>query len=146
MKQEEVNTEQTNEIGMVAIYQTIPRLRDEYQNVILKNYKIPELYNLINNYNELEKHLHGLLNIADDNTLKANALINLYNESIKENSKNEDDAVTELGILYDSFPNGLKEKVCKELISRKKFYEDACVKIMDGFSKAVEVKGDVGRV
>ena len=65
---------------MVSIYQTIQRLRDEYQNVILKNYKIPELYNLINNYNELEKHLHGLLNIADVNTLKANALIDLYIE------------------------------------------------------------------
>lgn len=131
---------------MVAIYQTIPRLKDEYQSAILRNYKITELYNLINNYDELEKHLHGLLNIADANTLKANALIDLYNESIKENSKNEDDAVTELGILYDSFPNGLKEKVCRELISRKKFYEDACLKIMDSFKQAVEVKGDVREV
>ena len=50
---------------MVAIYQTIPRLKDEYQSAILRNYKITELYNLINNYDELEKHLHGLLNIAD---------------------------------------------------------------------------------
>ena len=76
---------------MVAIYQTIPRLRDEHQSAILKNYTMPELYSLINNYDELEKHLHGLLNIADVNTLKANALIDLYNESIKENSKTEDD-------------------------------------------------------
>lgn len=129
---------------MVAIYQTIPRLRDEHQSAILKSYTMPELYSLINNYDELEKHLHGLLNIADVNTLKANALIDLYNESIKENSKTEDDAVMELGILYDSFPDGLKEKICRELISRKKFYEDACVKIMDSFNQAVEVKGDVG--
>lgn len=129
---------------MVAIYQTIPRLRDEHQSAILKNYTMPELYSLINNYDELEKHLHGLLNIADVNTLKANALIDLYNESIKENSKNEDDAVAELGMLYDSFPDGLKEKICRELISRKKFYEDACLRIMDNFNQAVEVKGDVG--
>lgn len=129
---------------MVAIYQTIPRLRDEHQSAILKNYTMPELYSLINNYDELEKHLHGLLNIADVNTLKANALIGLYNESIKENSKTEDDAVMELGILYDSFSDELKEKICRELISRKKFYEDACMKIMDSFNQAVEVKGDVG--
>ena len=47
-----------------------------------------------------------------------------------------------VGILYDALPEESKQKVCEDLLSRKKFYEDACMKIMDSFSNAVEVKGD----
>ena len=46
-----------------------------------------------------------------------------------------------MGISYDALPEELKQKVCEDLLSRKKFYEDACVKIMEGFNNAVEVKG-----
>ena len=49
-----------------------------------------------------------------------------------------------VGILYDALPDESKQKVCEDLLGRKKFYEDACMKIVDSFNQTVEVKGDVG--
>ena len=147
---EVINTErnQTNrkEIGMDVIYRTLPNLKTEHQNIISVNYKLSDLHNWMNNQEELNQYLQGLLDGADTNILAINALIELYNGVTIESKDEKNHIVKGVGILYDALPEESKQKVCEDLLNRKKVYEDAFLKIMDSFNQAVEMKGDVGKV
>ena len=148
MKEEEVNTESkqanSKEIGMDVIYRALPNLKDDHQNIISVNYKLSDLHHWMNHEDELKEYMQELLNGANTNILAINALIELYNGVTIESRDEKNHIVKGVGILYDALPEESKQKVCEDLLNRKKFYEDACVKIMDSFNQAVEVKGDVG--
>lgn len=131
---------------MDVIYRTLPNLKDDHQNIISVNYKLSDLHYWMNHEDELKKYLQELLNGANTNILAINALIELYSGVTIESRDEKNHIVKGVGILYDALPEESKQKVCEDLLGRKKFYEDACVKIMEGFSNAVEVKGDVGKV
>ena len=147
---EEVITEKkqvnSKEIGMDVIYRTLPNLKTEHHNIISVNYKLSDLHNWMNNEEELRQYLQGLLDRANTNILAVNALMELYNGVTIESRDKKGHIVKGVGILYDALPDESKQKVCEDLLGRKKFYEDACLKIMDSFNQAVEVKGDVGKV
>ena len=100
----------------------------------------------MNHEDELKEYMQELLNGANTNILAINALIELYNGVTIESRDEKNHIVKGVGILYDALPEESKQKVCEDLLGRKKFYEDACMKIMDSFNQAVEVKGDVREV
>ena len=127
---------------MDVIYRTLPNLKDNHQNIISVNYKLSDLHYWMNHEEEFKKYLQELLDRANTNILAINALIELYNGVAIESRDKKNHIVKGVGISYDALPEESKQKVCEDLLSRKKFYEDACMKIMDSFSNAVEVKGD----
>lgn len=129
---------------MDIIYRALPNLKDDHQNIISVNYKLSDLHHWMNHEDELKEYMQELLNGANTNILAINALIELYNGVTIESRDEKNHIVKGVGILYDALPEESKQKVCEDLLNRKKFYEDACVKIMDSFNQAVEVKGDVG--
>lgn len=129
---------------MDVIYRALPNLKDDHQNIISINYKLSDLHHWMNHEDELKEYMQELLNGANTNILAINALIELYNGVTIESRDEKNHIVKGVGILYDALPEESKQKVCEDLLNRKKFYEDACVKIMDSFNQAVEVKGDVG--
>lgn len=129
---------------MDVIYRALPNLKDDHQNIISVNYKLSDLHHWMNHEDELKEYMQELLNGANTNILAINALIELYNGVTIESRDEKNHIVKGVGILYDALPEESKQKVCEDLLNRKKFYEDACVKIMDSFNQAVEVKGDVG--
>lgn len=129
---------------MDVIYRALPNLKDDHQNIISVNYKLSDLHHWMNHEDELKEYMQELLNGANTNILAINALIELYNGVTIESRDEKNHIVKGVGILYDALPEESKQKVCEDLLGRKKFYEDACVKIMDSFNQAVEVKGDVG--
>lgn len=131
---------------MDVIYRALPNLKDDHQNIISVNYKLSDLHHWMNHEDELKEYMQELLNGANTNILAINALIELYNGVTIESRDEKNHIVKGVGILYDALPEESKQKVCEDLLGRKKFYEDACMKIMDGFNNAVEVEGDVGRV
>ncbi len=131
---------------MDVIYRALPNLKDDHQNIISVNYKLSDLHHWMNHEDELKEYMQELLNGANTNILAINALIELYNGVTIESRDEKNHIVKGVGILYDALPEESKQKVCEDLLNRKKFYEDACVKIMDSFNQAVEVKGDVGEV
>lgn len=147
---EVVNTENKqvsdNNISMDAICRTLPKLEPEFQHIIAINYKLTDLHYWINHYDEFEKFLEELLNNANLCTKIVNALIQLYNGVLSENKNKKSRSVEDMGRIYDNLTEESKKKACEELLSKKKFYEDACLKIMDSFNQAVEVKGDVREV
>lgn len=125
---------------MDIIYRTLPNLKTEHQNIISVNYKLSDLYYWVNHEEELKKYLQELLDRANTNILAINALIELYSGVTIESRDEKNHIVKGVGILYDALPEESKQKVCEDLLSRKKFYEDACMKIMDSFNGAVEIK------
>ncbi|NBJ94146.1 type III toxin-antitoxin system TenpIN family toxin [Parablautia muri] len=44
-------------------------------------------------------------------------------------------SVEDMGRIYDDLTEESKKKACEELLSKKKFFEDACLKIMDSFKQ-----------
>lgn len=128
---------------MDVIYRALPNLKDDHQNIISVNYKLSDLHHWMNHEDELKEYMQELLNGANTNILAINALIELYNGVTIESRDEKNHIVKGVGILYDALPEESKQKVCEDLLGRKKFYEDACVKIMEGFNNAVEVEGDV---
>lgn len=129
---------------MDVIFRTLPNLKADHLNIISVNYKLSDLHSWMNNIDGLKEYLQNLLEGANTNILAINALIELYNGVLIESKDEKNHIVKGVGILYDALPEESKQKVCEDLLNRKKFYEDACVKIMDSFNRAVEVKGDVG--
>lgn len=131
---------------MDAIYRTLPRLKPEFQHIIAVNYKLTDLHYWVNHYNEFEKFLEELLSRADLCTKAVNALIQLYNGALSENRNKKSRSVEDMGRIYDALTEESKKKACEELLSKKKFFEDACLRIMDSFNQAVEAKEDVRKV
>lgn len=131
---------------MDAICRTLPRLETEFQNIIAVNYKLVDLHYWVNHYDIFEKLLEELLHRADLCTKAVNALIHLYNGALLESNNKQNSCVEDISRIYDALTEESKKDACEELLSRNKFFKDACLKIMDGFNQAVEVKGDVGKV
>lgn len=127
---------------MDVIFRTLPNLKADHLNIISVNYKLSDLHSWMNDIDGLKEYLQNLLEGANTNILAINALIELYNGVLIESKDEKNHIVKGVGILYDALPEESKQKVCEDLLNRKKFYEDACVKIMDNFNQAVEVKGD----
>ncbi|MCI9128691.1 MAG: hypothetical protein HFG28_16335 [Eubacterium sp.] len=127
---------------MDVIYRTLPNLKAEHQNIISVNYKLSDLCYWANHEDELRKYLQSLLDSANANIKLVHAFIEFYNGVLVE-SRDRKGYIAD-GILrcYDALPDESKQKVCEDLLGRKKFFEDACMKIMDSFNGAVEVKGD----
>jgi len=129
---------------MDVIYRVLPNLKTESQDIISANYKLSDLHYWVNHEGELKEYLQGLLDVANANIRAIHTLIELYNGALVESKDKKNHIVKGVGILYDALPEESKQKVCEDLLGRKKFFEDACVKIMDSFNNASEVKGDVG--
>lgn len=129
---------------MDVIYRTLPNLKAENQDILAANYKLGELHYWVNHEDEMKKYLQSLLDLANARIQIIHAFIELYNGVLIESKDKKNHIVKGVGILYDALPEESKRKVCEDLLGRKKFYEDACMKIMDSFSNAVEVEGDVG--
>ena len=143
---EELITEQKqtndNDIDMNVIYRTLPNLKPENQGLLTVNYKLTDLCYWANHEDELREYLQSLIDSANANIKLVHAFIEFYNGILVESRDRKGYIADGMLRLYDALPDESKRKVCEDLLSRKNFYEDACLKIMDSFSKAVEVKGD----
>lgn len=147
MNKEELSTEDKqindNNITMDVICRALPRLKPEFQDVILANYKLTEIQRLLNNYSELDKYLHNILDGVMVYVKIVNAFIVLYNEALVETRDKKGGIVEVIGRLYDGLPDESKQKVCQDLLDKRTFFEDAYGMIMDSFNNALEVEGDV---
>lgn len=130
---------------MDVIYRTLPNLKDDHQNIISVNYKLSDLYYWMNHEDELKEYLQSLLDGANTNIRAINALIELYNGVTIESRDKKNHIVKGVGILYDALPEESKQKVCQDLLGRRKFFEDAYRLIMDTFKDAAGEKEDAVR-
>lgn len=141
---EELITEQKqtngNDIDMNVIYRTLPNLKPENQGLLTVNYKLTDLCYWANHEDELRKYLQSLIDSANANIKLVHAFIEFYNGILVESKDKKGYIADGMIRLYDALPDESKQKVCEDLLGRKKFFEDACMKIMDSFNGAVEVK------
>lgn len=143
---EELITEQKqtngNDIDMNVIYRTLPNLKPENQGLLTVNYKLTDLCYWANHEDELRKYLQSLLDSANVNIKLVHAFIEFYNGILVESRDRKGYIADGMLRCYDALPDESKQKVCEDLLSRRKFYEDTCTRILNDFNNAVEVKGD----
>ena len=143
---EELITEQKqtndNDIDMNVIYRTLPNLKPENQGLLTVNYKLTDLCYWANHEDELREYLQSLIDSANANIKLVHAFIEFYNGILVESRDRKGYIADGMLRLYDALPDESKRKVCDDLLSRRKFYEDTCLRILDDCNNAVEVKGD----
>lgn len=127
---------------MDVIYRTLPNLKAEHQNIISVNYKLSDLCYWANHEDELRKYLQSLIDSANANIKLVHAFIEFYNGILVESRDRKGYIADGMLRLYDALPDESKRKVCDDLLSRRKFYEDTCLRILDDCNNAVEVNGD----
>lgn len=128
---------------MDVIYRTLPNLKDDHQNIISVNYKLSDLHYWMNHEDELKEYLQSLLDGANTNIRAINALIELYNGVLIESRDKKCSLVEGISKMYDVLPDESKQKICEDLLSRKKFFEDAYRLIMDTFKDAAGEREDM---
>lgn len=128
---------------MDVIYRTLPNLKDYHHNIISVNYKLSDLHYWMNHEDELKEYLQSLLDGANTNIRAINALIELYNGVTIESRDKKNHIVKGVGILYDALPEESKQKICEDLLGRRKFFEDAYRFIMDTFKDAAGEREDM---
>lgn len=106
---------------MDVIYRTLPNLKTENQDIISVNYKLSNLHHWMNHEGEFKKYLQSLLDGANTNILAINALIELYNGVLAESRDRKCGLIEGISKMYDVLPDESKEKICHDLIGKRKF-------------------------
>lgn len=117
-------------------------MKAENHNIISVNYKLSDLHYWMNHEDKLKEYLQSLLDGANTNIRAINALIELYNGVTIESRDKKCSLVEGISKMYDVLPDESKQKICEDLLSRKKFFEDAYRLIMDTFKDAAGEKED----
>lgn len=147
---EEVTTEKkqvNSNISLDNIYKAIGYLKPEQQGIILNNYKISELYNILSNNESYEKYIDDLFAVSHEYTSRAVALSSLHTEAFLQSmGKQRFDVLNSIEQAYESLPDIDKKIFCENMLRKKGFFEDACKMMMDSFESAVEVQKGEGVV
>ncbi|RKI87905.1 hypothetical protein D7V94_20295 [Parablautia intestinalis] len=128
---------------MDNIYKALGYLKTEEQGIIISNYKLTELHSIFANDEAYEKYINDLFAVSNEFTKRAIALLSLHTEAfLQSRKKQEFDPATDMCQIYNGMSEADQKRFCQNMFAKKKFFEDACVRIMDSFNQAVEVKGD----
>ncbi len=87
---EEIITEKkqvNSNISLDDIYKAIGYLKPEHQTVVLTNYKLPELYNILANNEGYEKYINDLFAVSNEYSNRAIALSALHTEAFLQSMK-----------------------------------------------------------
>ncbi len=110
--------------------------------MVLTNYKLPELYNILANNEGYEKYINDLFAVSNEYSNRAIALSALHTEAFLQSmkKKGEFDVVESMSQVYDKLPEADQKKFCEDMLQKKGFFQDAYKVMMDSFESAVEVK------
>lgn len=141
-----MNTEQnqidSNTLSIDHIYNAIRNLKPEYQGILLSQYKLFDLYTLLEkDIKEYDRYLASIINSANEYTKLFGALVDLYMGVCKEQNANVSDSMTQ---AYDRLPEEDKKKVCGSMMGKKEFFSDAYGIMMDVFGSVLEKEKESG--
>lgn len=145
---EELNTEQnqinSNILSIDHIYNAIRNLKPEYQGILLSQYKLFDLYTLLEkDIKEYDRYLTGIINSANEYLKLFGALVDLYMGVCKEQNT---DVLDSMSQAYDRLPEEDKKRVCGSMMGKKKFFSDAYGMMMDVFGNVLEKEKESGNV
>ena len=141
-----MNTEQnqidSNTLSIDHIYNAIRNLKPEYQGILLSQYKLFDLYTLLEkDIKEYDRYLASIINSANEYTKLFGALVDLYMGVCKGQNANVSDSMTQ---AYDRLPEEDKKKVCGSMMGKKEFFSDAYGIMMDVFGSVLEKEKESG--
>ena len=114
---------QQNEINMFAIYKVLPDLERDNLSVIFCNFKLPELYQLLNDPESFEKYIDEANRNIKIYTQMVQALTELRVRAAKESEKPYDN-IENICRVYDGLSDERKKDVCVDLLNRREFFVD----------------------
>lgn len=130
------------EIDLQNIYDAIRYLKPEQQGIILSNYKLIELYDILTDNDGYKKYIDDLFAVSNEYTNRAIALSALRTEALLQNMKRKE-KVDVAGIMcqmFDCMTEADQKKFCEDMLQKKGFFQDEYKVMMDSFESAVKVK------
>lgn len=147
---EENRQQENNEPGKIdlnAIYNAVRNLNADSQKTILSQYKFSELYQLFRDYEGYTKYISELIKGASAYLQTANALSELYNESLKEtHGRQESELIMSMNKAYEGLSDEARKKFCESMVGKKGFFEDAYKMIIGTLSSAYGERRDILKV
>lgn len=111
--------------------------------IILTNFRFPELCQILNDQAGFEKYMEKMVGMAKVCTEMVRALNELRSKATERENRPYD-RIKGTGDVYDWLSDREKEKVCASLLDRQKFFMDSFSEIMGRLNDALSVQKDAG--
>lgn len=136
---------QQNSITENSVLSAIGKLDSMRQGLLLKHFKLGELYQMIATPKDLARCTENYSIMATFYIDLVGALIKLRTEAIKElNGKNEEDTIDTIQSVYDGMSDVCKKEFCRKMVDRGDFFQDAYGEIMGKMYSALRGEKEMG--
>lgn len=134
----ENNNKQQNMLTETSVYSAIWNLDAESRSLLLANYKLGELYQIVSSQKDLAKCLEDYASNAILYINAMKAITQLRAEAMKESYVNrQENAVSTMETVYDGLPDSHKKDFCRRMVERNDFFQEAYKEIMGKFHSAL---------
>lgn len=128
--------ENSNTVTMTSIYKAVRNLSSEHQEVILTDYKFAELYFLFKDKEKYREYIDGLVCDAVNCLKHANALTNLYDESLRQIKDPPESRIVEaMQEVYGNLSEDSKKEFFRKMTDNGGFFQNAYKSVMDVLAK-----------
>ena len=136
---------QQNSITENSVLSAIRKLDSMSCGLLLKHFKLGELYQMIATEKDLARCTENFSIMATFYIDLVSALVKLRTEAIKElNGKNEEDTINTIQSVYDGMSDVCKKEFCRKMVDRGDFFQDAYKEIMSKMCSALRGHTEMG--
>ena len=136
---------QQNSITENSVLSAIGKLDSMSQGLLLKHFKLGELYQMIATEKDLARCTENFSIMATFYIDLVSALVKLRTEAIKElEGKSEGNPVSTMEAVYDGLSDVCKKEFCRKMVDRGDFFQDAYKEIMGKMNLALRGHKETG--
>lgn len=136
---------QQNSITENSVLSAIGKLDSMRQGLLLKHFKLGELYQMIATPKDLARCTENYSIMATFYIDLVGALIKLRTQAIKElNGKYEETVVDTMEAVYDGMSDTYKREFCRKMVDRGDFFQDAYKEIMGKMNSVLKGEKEMG--
>ena len=129
---------QQNSITENSVLSAIGKLDSMSCGLLLKHFKLGELYQMIATEKDLARCTENFSIMATFYIDLVSALVKLRTEAIKElEGKSEGNPVSTMEAVYDGLSDVCKKEFCRKMVDRGDFFQDAYKEIMGKMNLAL---------
>lgn len=136
---------QQNSITENSVLSAIGKLDSMSCGLLLKHFKLGELYQMIATEKDLARCTENFSIMATFYIDLVSALVKLRTEAIKElEGKSEGNPVSTMEAVYDGLSDVCKKEFCRKMVDRGDFFQDAYKEIMGKMNLALRGHKETG--
>lgn len=144
---QENSPENSSAVTMTGIYKAVRNLSSEHQEVILTGYKFAELYFLFKDKEKYQEYIDGLVCDAVSRLKHADALTDLYDESLRQmKAPPESRLVEAMQEVYGNLSEDSRKEFFRKMADNGGFFQKAYKAVMGTLCGAwKEYKNEYGK-